>query len=99
MESFWKLFGTLFGIGAAVSFAKSLKSRRPWREVVSEMIITGFLATIAGLIYLYNPETNIAAITGAAAFLAVLGTAFLGEKIEKAMDAGIEKFLGKKDGA
>lgn len=97
MDGFWKLFTTLFGIGAAVSFAKSIKTKKPWQEIVSEMIITGFLATTAGLIYVFYPTVNFAAIAGGAALLSVLGVAFLGDKIEKAIDKGTEKFLTKKE--
>jgi uncharacterized membrane protein YeiB len=98
MENFWKLFSTLFGSGVAISFAKSLRSKKRWQEVLSEMIITGFLATCAGLIYLQFPNAPIIAIAAAAAMLAILGTAFLGEKIETAIDRSIDKFIGKKDG-
>lgn len=98
MENFWKLFTTLFGIGAAISFAKSLKSKKKWQEMVSEMIITGFLATVAGLVYLAFPDAPIVAVAGGAALLAILGTAFLGEKIEVAIDRATNKFIGTKDG-
>lgn len=95
---FWKLFATLFGIGAAISFAKSLKlkSNRTWKEIVSEMIISGFLAVSAATIYIFYPAVNMAAVAGVAALLAILGVAFLSEKIEKGLQMAADKYL-KKD--
>lgn len=96
---FWKAFATLFGIGVAISFAKSLKSKKKWQEIVSEAIISGFLAISAAIIYVWYPTLPLIAVVGIAAVLAVLGTAFLGDKIEEVIDACIDKFLRKKDGS
>lgn len=97
-SQFWKALGTLFGIGVAISLAKSLKSRKRWQEVVSDSIISGALAMGAAALLLWRPDLPLLAVVGVAAVLAALGAAFLGEKIEKAIDASIDKFLGKKDG-
>lgn len=99
-NQFWKALVTLFGIGAAISLAKSLKVKKRWQEIISDMIISGFLATGAAMIIVWMPQVPFIAVAGIAAILAVLGTAFLGEKIEEAIDASIDKFLRKpKDGS
>ena len=94
MDNFWKPFFTLFGIGAAVSFAKSLKSKKPWQEVVSEMIITGFFSVGAGATLVFFPTVPAIAVVGVGSLLAVLGVAFGSEVIERLLD----KYIGSKDG-
>ncbi len=96
MDNFWKIFMTLFGIGAAISFAKSLKSKKTWREIVSEMIITGFLSVGAGIVYIFFPSVPMIAIVGVASLGAILGVAFLSEKLEGILQASVDKFLGPK---
>lgn len=85
-NAFWKLFTTLFGIGAMISYAKSLKLRKPLKEVISDCIISGFLSTGAALLYVYYPTLPVIAIAGGGALLAVLGVHFFSEKIEAAVD-------------
>ena len=96
MENFWKLFATLFGIGAAVSFAKSLKSKKPWREVVSELIISGLFATGAATVYIFYPTVPFIAVVGIASLLTILGINFFSEKLEKGLQLAADKYL-KKD--
>ena len=91
-NNFLKPFLTLFGIGAAISLAKSMRSKKPVREVISEMIISGFLATGAALVMLFYPTTNFLIIAGAASLLTILGVAFFSDKIERYID----KFLPAK---
>lgn len=94
-SQFWKVVATLFGIGAAISFAKSLKSKKHWREIVSEMIISGFLAVGAGVLYIWFPTLNFIAVAAAASILAILGVAFLSEKIENGLQMAADKYLKK----
>ena len=100
MDNFWKLFITLFGIGAAISFAKSLKSKKNWREIVSEMIITGFLAVGAATALIVWPNLNMIVIAGLASLLASLGVAFVSNKLEdlleKLADYLIQKLTKKE---
>lgn len=92
-NNFLKPFLTLFGIGAAVSVARSLKSKKPWNEVISEMIISGFFATGAAAITIYFPEVPFLAVCGVAALATILGVAFFSAGLERVMD----KYLSKKE--
>lgn len=83
---FWKIFATLFGIGAAVSLAKSLKSKKPMNEVISELILTGIFSLVAGAIYLVYPAAPVIAVVGIGSLLAVLGVTFFADKLEKVLD-------------
>lgn len=94
-SQFWKVIGTLFGIGVAISFAKSLRCKKNWREVVSEMIISGFVAMSAGVTLFIWPNASLVAVMAAAAILAILGVAFISEKIEKGLEMAAEKYLKK----
>lgn len=95
MDNFWKIFATLFGIGAAVSFAKSLKSKKPWREVLSEIIITGIFATGAGAVYIFYPTVPFIAVVGVASLLTILGVNFFSDKLEKGLQMAADKYLKK----
>lgn len=95
MDNFYKLFITLFGIGAAVSFAKSLKSKKPWREVLSELIITGIFAVGAASVLVFYPNTPFIAVAGLAALGTILGINFFSDKLEKVFDKIADKFLTK----
>lgn len=97
MEGFWKLFSTLFGIGAAISIAKSIRSKKSWQEVVSELIISGFLSVGAAITYIIFPTVPFISVVAVGSILAILGVAFLGDKIEVALDKATDKFLTKKD--
>lgn len=92
---FWKIISTLFGIGVAISFAKSLKSKKKWQEVVSEMIISGFVAVSAGVTLFIWPQAPTIAVVGLAAILAILGVAFISEKLEKGLQMAADKYLKK----
>jgi len=92
---FWKVIGTLFGIGVAISFAKAMKSKKNWREMVSEMVISGFLAMSAGAVYIIWPEVNLIAVMAVASMLAILGVAFISEKLEKGLQMAADKYLKK----
>lgn len=96
-NQFFKILGTLFGIGAAVAFAKGIKSKKNWREIVSEMIVTGALAISAGLIFIVWPGVNPLAVMAGGALLAVLGVAFVSEKIERGLALAADKYLKKKE--
>lgn len=95
MDNFWKSFLTLFGIGAAVSFAKSLKGKNDWKVVVSEMIISGIFSVGSAAVLIVVPTASPIAVVGVGSLLAVLGINFGSEIIERALD----KYFGNKDGA
>jgi diacylglycerol kinase len=86
MENFWKTFFTLFGIGAAISVAKSLKSKKGISEVVSEIIISGFFATGAAIVYIFYPTIPFIVVVGIASILTILGVNFFSTQIEKVID-------------
>ena len=92
MDNFWKPFLTLFGIGAAVSFAKSLQTKKTWKEIVSEMIITGFFSVGSAAVMIFWPQLPWLAVVGVGSLLAVLGVAFGSELIERLLD----KYIGGK---
>lgn len=100
MENFYKLFGTLFGIGAGVAIAKWLKSwgsksRKSVPEVLGEILMSGFVACIAALAYVVV-GINIYVVIAGAILLAVLGDAFIVEHVEVVFQRILDKFI-KKD--
>lgn len=95
MDNFYKLFITLFGIGAAVSFAKSLKSKKPLKEVLGEIIITGVFAVGAASVLVFYPSTPFIAVAGIAALGTVLGINFFSDKLERVFDKLADKYLKK----
>lgn len=92
-NNFLKPLLTLFGIGAAVSLARSLKSKKDWREVISEMIISGFFATGAAAIMIYFPTVPFIAVAAVASLGTILGVTFFAAVVERALD----KYLPKKE--
>lgn len=92
----WKPVSALLGIGAAVALAKGLKSKKPAKEVIAEMIITSIFALGAYSILVVWPEVPVMAVIGVGAVLASLGVAFFSAKIELAIDKAIERFISKK---
>lgn len=97
MDNFWKPFLTLFGIGAMVSLAKSLKSKKPWSEVFSELIIQGFFATGAGVVYIFYPTVPFLAVAAVAAIGATIGVALVSDELQKVIESRFG--VGKKDGS
>lgn len=97
MDNFWKIFATLFGIGAAVAFAKSLKMKQTWKETFAEMIITGMTALGAALILIFYPNTPLIAVVGLGAILSVIGVQILSKKVEEYLDKAADKFLKKEE--
>jgi hypothetical protein len=91
-NNFWKPFLTLFGIGAAISLARSLKSKKNIGEIVSEIIISGFLATGAAIVQIFYPTVSFVVIAGIASLLAILGVSFLSDKLESIINAAISKY-------
>ena len=98
MDNFWKMFATLFSIGAAITFAKSLKSKKKLKETVAECIIGGAAACSASSILLFYPTAPFIAVAGVGIIITLLGVAFFSDKLEDAIDRSIDKFIGKKDG-
>lgn len=93
-DNFLKEFLTLFGIGAIVAWAKGIKSKKSFAEIVSDMIITGVFSIGATTIMILFPTVSPIAVIGLGAMGSVLGVAFVSQKIEDY----VNKLTGKKDG-
>lgn len=85
-NNFLKPFITLFGIGAAITLAKSLKSKKPLKEVIAECIIGGAVSVGASTIYIFYPTVPFIAVAGLGCIAAILGVAFLSDLVEDAID-------------